>query len=101
MCLTPGSKILDQWWTPKAFNSVTACSDLCNALTAGQGGQTSPSRCAMARKMLPNSLYVSCLSLSVMAGRVPATRALAGVPRPWRPHRLGVDGRDTPGHDGL
>src|SRR6185312_16833825 len=36
-----------------------------------------------------------------MAGRVPATRALAGVPRPWRPHRLGVDGRDTQGHDGL
>src|SRR6185437_12703594 len=35
-----------------------------------------------------------------MAGRVPATHALAVVPRPRRPHRPGVGGRDTPGHDG-
>src|SRR6185437_11822698 len=39
--------------------------------------------------------------LSVMAGRVPATHAPAVVPPPQRPHRPGVGGRDTPGHDGL
>ena len=33
---------------------------------------------------------------TVMAGRVPATHAPAGVPRPWRPHRLKADGQGTP-----
>src|SRR6185437_2213254 len=37
--------------------------------------------------------------LSVMAGRVPATRALAVVQPPRCSHRPGVGGRDTPGHD--
>jgi hypothetical protein len=36
----------------------------------------------------------------VMAGRVPATHALAVVPGPQGIHRPGVGGRDTHGHDG-
>ena len=35
-----------------------------------------------------------------MAGRVPATHALAVVQRQRWCHRPGVGGRDTPGHDG-
>src|SRR6185437_15685357 len=34
-------------------------------------------------------------------GGVPATHAPAVVRPPRRPHRLGVGGRDTPGHDDL
>src|SRR6185437_1929445 len=38
-------------------------------------------------------------ALSVMAGRVPATRALAVVQPPLWPRQLGVGGWDTRGHD--
>ena len=48
------------------------------------------------------------LPRALVTGRVPGIGALAGVQRPPRPHRpgvprpyrLGVGGRDTPGHDG-
>src|SRR6185437_3116576 len=39
-------------------------------------------------------------SHAVMTKCVPATRALAVIPLPPRPHRPGVGGRDAPGHDG-